>query len=78
MAHIDREEVRRVAALARLSVSAEEADRLDLLAGKGGVVDCGNSQNCVKVCPKDVPLTHAIAQAGRDTTIHKIKLWFGR
>ncbi len=28
MARIDREEVRRVAALARLSVSAEEADRL--------------------------------------------------
>lgn len=58
--------------------ATEAGDRLDLLAGKGGVVDCGNSQNCVQVCPKDVPLTHAIAQAGRDTTIHKIKQWFGR
>ncbi len=53
-------------------------DRLAVLAGQGGIVDCGNSQNCVKVCPKDIPLTDSIAKAGRDTTIYKIRKWFGR
>ncbi len=56
----------------------DKGDRLEVLSGRGGVVDCGNSQNCVKVCPKDIPLTDSIAKAGRDTTIHKIKQWFGR
>ncbi len=56
----------------------DQGDRLDVLSGRGGVVDCGNSQNCVKVCPKDIPLTTSIAKAGRDTTVHKIKEWFGR
>lgn len=52
--------------------------RLEVLSGEGGVVDCGNSQNCVKVCPKDIPLTTSIAKAGRDVTLHKIRNWFGR
>lgn len=56
----------------------EADDRLELLSGPGGITDCGNSQNCVKVCPKDIPLTDSIAKAGRDTTIYKIKQWFGR
>ena len=53
-------------------------DRLAVLSGKGGIADCGNSQNCVKVCPKDIPLTDAIARAGRDTTLYKLRQWFGR
>jgi succinate dehydrogenase / fumarate reductase iron-sulfur subunit len=53
-------------------------DRLAVLAGVGGIADCGNSQNCVKVCPKDIPLTDSIAKAGRDTTLYKIRQWFGR
>lgn len=56
----------------------EEDARMDVLTGVGGITDCGNSQNCVKVCPKDIPLTHAIAKAGRDATIYKLKKWFGR
>ncbi len=56
----------------------DKGDRLTVLSGPGGIVDCGNSQNCVKVCPKDIPLTDSIAKAGRDTTIYKIKQWFGR
>ncbi|NOX60287.1 MAG: succinate dehydrogenase iron-sulfur subunit [Planctomycetes bacterium] len=48
-------------------------DRLDALAGAGGIAACGNAQNCVKVCPKDVPLTISIAKAGRATTFHTIK-----
>ena len=50
--------------------------RLDVLSGPGGVSDCGNSQNCVKVCPKDIPLTESIGEMGRDVTIHNVKKFF--
>ena len=53
-----------------------KGDRLDELAKKGGVSDCGNAQNCVKVCPKEIPLTQAIASVGRAVTIHKVKQFF--
>ncbi|MFQ5495439.1 MAG: succinate dehydrogenase iron-sulfur subunit [Phycisphaerae bacterium] len=53
-------------------------DRLAVLASDGGIADCGNSQNCVKVCPKEIPLTDSIAKAGRDTTLYKLRSWFGR
>jgi succinate dehydrogenase / fumarate reductase iron-sulfur subunit len=52
--------------------------RLDALMATGGITDCGNSQNCVKVCPKNIPLTRSIAIAGRQTTIHAIKSWLKR
>lgn len=58
--------------------AVDKAKRLEVLAGPGGIADCGNSQNCVKVCPKEIPLTDSIAKAGRDTTVYKIKQWFGR
>lgn len=50
--------------------------RLAPLMGPGGVSDCGNAQNCVKACPKAVPLTWAIGKAGRDTTLRSLKRWF--
>ncbi len=53
-----------------------KGDRLDELAGPGGVADCGNAQNCVKVCPKEIPLTESIGAMGRATTIHKIASFF--
>ena len=52
-------------------------DRLDALVGPGGIQACGNAQNCVSVCPKSIPLTTSIARAGRATTLHTIKKWFG-
>ena len=58
--------------------STDKDYRFEVLSGKGGIADCGNSQNCVKVCPKDIPLTDSIAKAGRDTTLYKIRQWFGR
>lgn len=58
--------------------AVEKDARLEVLSGQGGIVDCGNSQNCVKVCPKDIPLTDSIAKAGRDTTLYKLRQWFGR
>lgn len=51
------------------------ADRLKALMDPGGLGDCGNAQNCVKVCPKHVPLTWAIGKAGRDTTVFSLKRW---
>jgi len=53
-------------------------ERLDALTDEGGIQTCGNAQNCVLVCPKEIPLTTAIARAGRSTTWHKVKQWFDR
>ena len=54
-----------------------EKDRLEFLTGEEGITGCGNAQNCVKVCPKSVPLTRAIAQLNRDTTLYKMRRWMG-
>lgn len=54
---------------------ALKPDRLDALMGPGGVSDCGNAQNCVKVCPKHIPLTESIADIGRAVTVHAIASW---
>ncbi|MBI5865924.1 MAG: succinate dehydrogenase iron-sulfur subunit [Planctomycetes bacterium] len=56
------------------AMSADQ--RLEALMGPGGITDCGNAQNCVKACPKEVPLTWAIGKTGRDTTVHAIRRWF--
>lgn len=53
------------------------SNRLEALKGPGGVQVCGNAQNCVAVCPKEIPLTTAIARAGRAVTVHTIRRWFG-
>ena len=55
-----------------------KADRLHALMGPGGIADCGNAQNCVQVCPKDIPLTDAIAELGRQTTIQWLRDLFVR
>ncbi|MCX7017596.1 MAG: succinate dehydrogenase iron-sulfur subunit [bacterium] len=49
------------------------AARLDALMGPGGLHDCGNAQNCVKVCPKSIPLTDSIADVGRQIMVHAVK-----
>lgn len=53
------------------------SDRLEFLTGPEGISNCGNAQNCVKVCPNEVPLTLAIAEMNRQTTTYKIKKFFG-
>lgn len=53
-----------------------KGERLDALTDQGGIQMCGNAQNCVAVCPKEIPLTTSIAQAGRAVTVHQIKKWF--
>lgn len=55
----------------------EDADqRREEIMGEGGITDCGNAQNCVKVCPKDIPLTDSIGAVGRSTTLYGIKKFF--
>jgi succinate dehydrogenase / fumarate reductase, iron-sulfur subunit len=43
--------------------------------GEGGVADCGKAQNCVEVCPKEIPLVDSIAQVSRATTKHMLFGW---
>ena len=47
----------------------QRSHRLRPLMEEGGISDCGNNQNCVKVCPKNIPLTDSIASIGRDVTL---------
>lgn len=51
-------------------------ERLDAIMGVGGLVDCGNAQNCVEACPKTIPLTEALGELGRQTTIYWLKQLF--
>lgn len=51
-------------------------DRLEVMSGPGGVSECGNAQNCVKVCPKEIPLTESIAAIGRAVTVYRVKKFF--
>jgi succinate dehydrogenase / fumarate reductase iron-sulfur subunit len=50
--------------------------RLRLLMKEGGVSECGNAQNCVQVCPKEIPLTESIAAMGRDVSTQAVKDFF--
>ena len=43
---------------------ALETRTLAALMGDGGIQECGYAQNCVEVCPKDIPLTRSIAEVG--------------
>lgn len=52
-------------------------DRLDAMMDDGGVHACGNAQNCVQVCPKEIHLTEAIADVCRQVTVHAAKKFFG-
>jgi len=53
-------------------------DRLHALMGDGGIQECGYAQNCVEACPKDIPLTTAIADVGGQVMKQAIKDIFTR
>jgi succinate dehydrogenase iron-sulfur subunit len=46
------------------------AERLEALMEPGGLSECGNAQNCVRACPKEIPLTTSIGEMGRQVTQH--------
>lgn len=45
---------------------ALKRERLAALMGDGGIQECGYAQNCVEVCPKDIPLTSSISSVGKE------------
>ncbi len=51
-------------------------ERLDALKGNDGSAGCGNSQNCVRACPKGIPLTTSIADINRQLSIYTLKKFF--
>ncbi len=58
--------------------SVLKEERLRALAGDGGVQECGFAQNCVQACPKQLPLTEAISDIGRDAFVQQVKDFFRR
>jgi succinate dehydrogenase iron-sulfur subunit len=53
--------------------AALKRERLAALMGDGGIQECGYAQNCVEVCPKDIPLTTSIAEVGGDVMLQAIR-----
>ncbi|HLK40681.1 MAG TPA: succinate dehydrogenase iron-sulfur subunit [Polyangiaceae bacterium] len=51
------------------------SERLDTVMGEGGVEGCGKAQNCVEVCPKEIPLVDSIAAVNRDATKRMLLGW---
>jgi succinate dehydrogenase / fumarate reductase iron-sulfur subunit len=49
-----------------------KTERLEVLMEEGGIAECGNAQNCVRVCPKEVPLTKTLAELNKDVNLHGI------
>jgi succinate dehydrogenase / fumarate reductase iron-sulfur subunit len=37
-------------------------ERLTAMMGDGGIHECAYAQNCVKICPKGIPLTTSISE----------------
>lgn len=47
--------------------------RLDALMEDGGIAGCGKAQNCIRVCPKGIPLTESIFEMNGQVTVHGLK-----
>ncbi len=50
-----------------------KVERLKALMGDGGIQECGYAQNCVEVCPKELPLTKSIADVGGQVMWQAVK-----
>ena len=53
-------------------------ERLDAIMGRGGLSECGNAQNCAEVCPKQIPLTEAFGELGRQTSLRWLQQMLGK
>jgi succinate dehydrogenase / fumarate reductase, iron-sulfur subunit len=51
----------------------EKSERMRVALGEGGIAGCGNAQNCVRVCPKKIPLTESLSIIGREASKQAIK-----
>ncbi|MBM3198993.1 MAG: succinate dehydrogenase iron-sulfur subunit [Chlamydiae bacterium] len=54
----------------------QATERLRTLMQEGGISDCGNAQNCVEVCPKQIPLTESLTLLARQVTTQVVKDFF--
>ena len=54
----------------------QKDERLKAIMQHGGIQDCGNAQNCVKVCPKGIPLTRSLAELNLDLNLMLLKRIF--
>src|SRR5512142_2909294 len=52
---------------------ALKRERLQALMGDGGIQECGYAQNCVEVCPKEIPLTKSISDVGGEVMKQAVK-----
>ncbi|MEO8798726.1 MAG: succinate dehydrogenase iron-sulfur subunit [Polyangiaceae bacterium] len=50
-------------------------ERLEAVMDEDGVAGCGKAQNCVEVCPKEIPLVDSIAVVSRQTTKQLLVNW---
>jgi succinate dehydrogenase / fumarate reductase iron-sulfur subunit len=55
----------------------QRRERLEATMAPGGVADCGKAQNCVEVCPMQIPLVDSIQELARETSKHLIRSFFG-
>jgi succinate dehydrogenase / fumarate reductase iron-sulfur subunit len=55
-----------------------KTERLHALMGDGGIQECGYAQNCVEVCPKEIPLTKSISAVAGQVMKQAIKDIFTR
>lgn len=49
--------------------------RLEAAMAPGGIHSCGKAQNCVEVCPVDLPLADSLQSVARQTSRHMILGW---
>jgi succinate dehydrogenase / fumarate reductase iron-sulfur subunit len=52
-------------------------ERLEAMTGDGGIHECSYAQNCVRICPKNIPLTNSISnvygQVMKQTISHLLR-----
>jgi succinate dehydrogenase / fumarate reductase iron-sulfur subunit len=60
------------------SGAMHKGERLEAKMEPGCVEGCGNAQNCVQVCPKEIPLTSSIADTMGETAKFALSSLFRR
>jgi succinate dehydrogenase / fumarate reductase iron-sulfur subunit len=50
-------------------------ERLQAAVGHGGIEECANAQNCVKACPKEIPLTESLSEVNREAWKQALLGW---